>query len=229
MQPTATRIPRSRERSAFTLVELLVVIAIIALLIGILMPALSRARDSARGVACESKLRQLAQMTALYCNDSGDTLPRSLHSALAQRVMPWGYAFYAYAYGEAFESEDGRWSAWLDRTLRCPFDEREGVYSYGYNVYFELTAQETGGRTWRTPDVVPVPAATILFGDLGPGRDHMMAHFWRQFDAPPEVALDRHEPGEAYAHLDGHVQGRLFARTYEPSLDVDDWNPATAR
>src|SRR3954465_11759402 len=60
---------------AFTLVELLVVIGIIALLVGILMPALSRAREGARRVQCLSNLRQLSTATVAYCNENRGVYP----------------------------------------------------------------------------------------------------------------------------------------------------------
>ena len=64
----------SRKR-AFTLVELLVVIAIIALLIAMLLPVLSKAKENARAVACQSNLRQLAGAFLLFAHDNKGQLP----------------------------------------------------------------------------------------------------------------------------------------------------------
>src|SRR5687767_1308216 len=59
----------------FTLVELLVVIGIIALLIGILMPALARARGSSNLVKCQSDFRQTYMALSLYAGENKDLLP----------------------------------------------------------------------------------------------------------------------------------------------------------
>src|SRR5882762_2533342 len=74
---TPDQTPAKPVKRGFTLVELLVVIGIIAVLIGILLPALNRARSSAKSVACQANLRSLGQTIAIYTVQSRGTLPFS--------------------------------------------------------------------------------------------------------------------------------------------------------
>ena len=131
-----------RARQAFTLVELLVVIGIIALLIAILMPALSRARKQALQVSCGSNARQVTYAALAYANDwdealptrigrlahIGGPLPGFLNFAVRLPIIGhdtgtiWDWGTYCWYYGCGSDVALGGWGFMMRDYLKNDFD-----------------------------------------------------------------------------------------------------------
>ena len=118
--------PPSRPRPGFSLVELLVTLGIIALLMGILLPVVSRARTQARGVSCRAQMQQIGHAIQNYVNEHKDRYPSA--PALPS-VNPNGWP-------TLMDHLDG-YLMGVEEVWRCPADEtvwpQENTSYFYYN------------------------------------------------------------------------------------------------
>jgi prepilin-type N-terminal cleavage/methylation domain-containing protein/prepilin-type processing-associated H-X9-DG protein len=231
-----------RRNRAFTLIELLVVIAIIALLIGILMPALGAARRAMRTASCLSNMRNMEMAHWMYMDANNG---RPIQAGLS--------------HGGAHNRADVAWISTLEPyygdelIARCPSDDSPhweggtalgGVYrrtSYGINEFTDMDLIPWGGP-YRRLENYPHPVATVHFlemaetGDFA-AADHPHVDLWVGnvvYKASKHLQINQHGGDERawdaranYGFLDGHAETLEFEDVFRDRT-VNRFDPAVA-
>ncbi len=209
------------ERRGFTLVELLVVIAIIALLMGILLPALTRVRKQAKSVVCRSNLRQVGMGALFYAENFDLFIPRGHGSG--STIEPWFILFMPYLAQKPID-DDYR----TVKIFRCPsYPNKEQTLGYVINGYrnpgdpryersseriSKLTEIHRPGQKIYLADNEDGPWRSIITSATDPalGRNDVFrpSHLPMSEDTSSDgrrVARQRHKKGCNVLYFDWHV------------------------
>ena len=211
-------------KKSFTLIELLVVIAIIAILAGMLLPALSKARAKAQSIKCVSNLKQLALWFVLYANDNNDTLPGFTASRDdAEKSMQWTRVLHEYASlteDQAANSIGQRRDDGMLNGMACPSNDVTG-FTYGINWCDNRNIKGIPCGTWNMNDgnkcfarkLSSLTPTVVLIGD---------SDEWGVFACAKETAPSRDDSG------DGINDSMSGAHYYSYNLDAHNksWNYA---
>lgn len=188
----AGRILRKTEKRNFTLVELLVVIAMIAILAGMLLPALAIAREKAKGIQCASNLKQVGTAWKFYSGDWDCNMPVYEAGSVTKSKKSWMGCKGDKAGGKYGSNSVYEWDLRLGymadylaptaiRSLKCPVMEQKtstddeltvtgsGGYAYNVNIGSSLYYQSGTRSMYRgfglKDSQIEQPSQTIVFGD----------------------------------------------------------------
>ncbi len=205
---------------SFTLIELLVVVAIIAVLVAILLPALSKARESARMITCQSNMRMIGQAVVQYCFDNNGKFMYWLPGRWIDNSDPpasWYKYTYRYLLVKYLFSKNlpmgevpddfSYIGPWLCPTHRA--EDPQTVHSYGYNYIYLGQRQSPRYSNIEFPDKLIVFGESYARVDWGYHNAMWIKRTWKHETGYAWAGLaDRHWPdNEQYPYWDGRRGG----------------------
>ncbi len=200
-----------RWNHGFTLIELLVVMAIIAILAGLLLPGLARAKQSAKATQCLNHLKQIGVAAVMYSHDNHDALLRSQHNG----------------------------ASWLGmlrplvgtNLYRCPSDPNtKRLFSYAINDFLLPPEPGSAMPDYSKMSALRSPSETLYLAETHQNYDHDdHFHFadsnesgegdYSSLGFPAVVSVSRHNASANYLFVDSHVERRGWNQI-KPKLEL---------
>ena len=226
-------------RKVFSLIELLIVIVIIAILAAMLLPALNKARESARGTVCIGNLRQIHTAAVSYASDNKDWDP--VYTGKRESCT-WEYALSSYL---------GFWKGDVNKTDEhikmqktiyiCPSHKptasdssAPGYYGrcYGINFYFSTNPSYNSDGIGQKASKIKYPSRLIYFAEHDQrfiNSTYKYKYYgndtWKQLISPAW-----HNGWHQYIHYDGHTAksrwGTLPGTMEIPQISRYYWMPS---
>lgn len=212
-------------KEGFTLIELLVVISIIAVLIGLLLPMLSKSRDAARVGSCLGNLQQLGVATQAYANDHKGFLPTGPDEMVGG--VKWSEAFNNFIWFGAGMFPTGH-GVLMDQqyitrfaAVRCPGEDQPEIYQVELDTLADATEDVFSAYAFRSYDqttrrhiddlgvnLVGLPARMLYIDVNRHGPFH-----------EPYPATNHRERVSNIAYLDGHAVTRDNTQQHFSALE----------
>jgi prepilin-type N-terminal cleavage/methylation domain-containing protein/prepilin-type processing-associated H-X9-DG protein len=241
-----------RRRRAFTLIELLVVIAILVVLMGLLFPVLRRAREAARAVVCQGRLRQVGTVFALFVESNDGWLPDLAHQPSGMSAWhlatqpPWSDHPELLLCPSAAKPSPGARDWWSDTfhaySYVCGNPNRHSSYGFNYYVHRREIPNDHEGRltpgTWLKAAVRQAPHVPVLFDALcaiaaphfadlrPPDQEGHVPNL-----AMSDVCINRHNGGTNMVFMDWSVRKvelkQLWTLKWNSQFDIaNSWTKA---